>query len=159
MGPASFELLFAEERHRLYSALWLITRNRHEAEEIAQEAFVRVLERWDRKGAPDDPVAYLFRTSMNVMRNRRRRAAVALRLGVSRSESRDELEAVEARDTVVRALGVLTPRQRAALVLMDLLDLSSDEAAKALGVSPSTVRVLAARGRATLSTQIGDTDG
>ena len=155
----SFELLFAEERDRLYSALWLITRDRHEAEDIAQDAFVRVLERWDRLGAPDDPTAYLFRTAMNVLRNRRRRAAVALRHAVPGSESRDVLEAVEARDVVMRALGALTPRQRAALVLTDLLEMPSDEAAAALGVRPSTVRVLAARGRATLSTEIGATDG
>lgn len=95
---------------------------------------------------------------MNVLRNRRRRAAVALRHAVSRSESRDAFEAVEARDVVTRALGALTPRQRAALVLTDLLDLPSEEAAEALGVRPSTVRVLAARGRATLSAQIGATD-
>jgi len=126
---------------------------------VAQDAFVRVWERWERDGAPDDPPAYLFRTAMNVLRNRRRRAAVALRHAVSRSESSDELGAVEARDVVMRALGALTPSQRAALVLTDLLDMSSDEAAKALGIRPSTVRVLAARGRATLSAQIGANDG
>ena len=159
LGPATFEVLFSEERDRLFSAIWVITRDRHEAEEIAQDAFVRVLERWDRVGAPDDPAGYLFRTAMNVLRNRRRRAAVALRHAVTRSELRDELEAVEARDVVIRALGALTPSQRAALVLMDLLNMPSDEAAKALGIRPSTVRVLAARGRATLSEQIGATDG
>jgi DNA-directed RNA polymerase specialized sigma24 family protein len=59
----------------------------------------------------------------------------------------------------MRALGALTPSQRAALVLVDLLDMTSTEAAVALGVRPSTVRVLAARGRATLSAQIGASDG
>jgi RNA polymerase sigma-70 factor (ECF subfamily) len=157
--PTSFEVLFSEERDRLFSALWLITRDRHEAEDIAQDAFVRVLERWDRRGAPDDPTAFLFRTAMNVLRNRRRRAAVALRHVATGGESRDALEAVEARDVVMRALGALTSRQRAALVLMDLLDQPSEDAAKALGIRPSTVRVLAARGRATLAAEIGATDG
>jgi RNA polymerase sigma-70 factor (ECF subfamily) len=158
-GRTSFDALFSEQRDRLFSALWLITHDRHEAEEIAQDAFVRVLERWDRDGAPDDPTAYLFRTAMNILRNRRRRAAVALRHAVSRSESRDGFEAVEARDVVTRALSALTPRQRAALVLIDLLDLPSEEAAEALGIRPSTVRVLAARGRAILTAEIGATDG
>jgi RNA polymerase sigma-70 factor, ECF subfamily len=158
-GLASFEALFSEERERLFSALWLITRDRHEAEDIAQDAFVRVLERWDRHGAPDDPAAYLFRTAMNVLRNRRRRAAVALRHAVSRVEPHDALEAVEAHDVVMRALGALTARERAALVLTDLLEMPSYEAGDALGIRPSTVRVLAARGRATLSTEIGATDG
>jgi len=155
----TFEALFAEQRKRLFTSLWLVTRDRHEAEEVAQEAFVKVWERWDRRGAPDDPAAYLFRTAMNIVRNRRRRAAVALRLGSSHRESPDELDAVESRDVVMRALGALTPSQRAALVLTDLLDMSSTEAADALGVRPSTVRVLAARGRAILATQIGADDG
>jgi RNA polymerase sigma-70 factor (ECF subfamily) len=159
LTEATFETLFDLQRDRLFSAIWLVTRDQHEAEEVAQEAFVRVLERWDRHGPPDDPVAYLFRTAMNVLRNRRRRAAVALRHAVKRSEPPDDLEAVEARDVVMRALVDLTPSQRAALVLTELFDMSSEEAAGALGVRPSTVRVLAARGRAMLSAQIGATDG
>jgi RNA polymerase sigma-70 factor (ECF subfamily) len=155
----TFEALFAAERDRLFASLWLITRDRHEAEDVAQDAFVKVWERWERRGAPEDPTAYLFRTAMNILRNRRRRAAIALRHASSRKESADELGAVEAREVVMRAFGALTPSQRAALVLMDLLDMSSTEAAAALGVRPSTVRVLAARGRATLSAQIGASDG
>jgi RNA polymerase sigma-70 factor (ECF subfamily) len=155
----TFELLFSEERDRLFSALWLITRDKHEAEEVAQDAFVRVWERWERHGAPEDPPAYLFRTAMNILRNRRRRAAVAQRHIASSEGSADQLAAVEARDVVTRALGALTPAQRAALVLMDLFDMTSTEAAAALGVRPSTVRVLAARGRATLHSEIGATDG
>ena len=159
LDQGTFEQLFAQEGDRLFSSLWLITRDRHEAEEVAQDAFVRVWERWEREGPPDDPTAYLFRTAMNVFRNRRRRAAVAFRHAVSRSESSDEFDAVEARDVVIRALRELTPSQRAALVLTDLLDMSSVEAAKALGIRASTVRVLAARGRASLSAQIGVSDG
>src|SRR6266581_7577598 len=43
--PPSFEEFFLEHRVPLFRALWLIVRNRQEAEEIMQEAFVRVLER------------------------------------------------------------------------------------------------------------------
>jgi DNA-directed RNA polymerase specialized sigma24 family protein len=59
---------------------------------------------------------------------------------------------------VVRALGTLTPRERAALVLVDLLDMTSEDAAKALGVRASTVRVLAGRARAALRDRIGGDD-
>jgi RNA polymerase sigma-70 factor (ECF subfamily) len=153
---ASFEDLFATHRDKLFSAMWLVARDRHEAEDLTQEAFVRVWERWDRSGAPDDPAGYLYRTAMNLFLNRRRRAAVAARR-ILRIEPRpDELAAVEARDEVRRALRALTHAQRAALVLLDLVDLSSEDAARVLGVRPSTVRVLAARGRAALATELGD---
>ena len=60
------------------------------------------------------------------------------------------------------ACGGLKPlpsRQRAAVVLMDLLDLPSEEAARILGVKAVTVRVLAARARATLRKDLGEDDG
>ena len=107
-------------------------------------------ERWDRVRDLEDPGGYLFRTAMNVWRSRTRRAAVAIRRVVRALPPDDALAEVESRDVVVRALAPLTPRQRAALVLTDLLGLTSEEAVKALGVRPSTVRVLAARARTRL---------
>ena len=80
--PADFESFFADHRDRLFGALWLVTRDRHEAEDLAQEAFLKVWERWDRVGAMDDPTGYLFRTGMNLFRNRRRRALLAVRRAV-----------------------------------------------------------------------------
>jgi hypothetical protein len=67
---ASFEDFFEREKADLYGAMCLVTRDRHEAEEIVQDAFVRVLERWDRVGSLEDPHGYLYRTAMNVFRSR-----------------------------------------------------------------------------------------
>jgi DNA-directed RNA polymerase specialized sigma24 family protein len=75
--------------------------------------------RWDRVSGVADPTGYLYRTAMNVWRSRRRRAIVALRRVIGLAPERDELAEVEARNDVVRALGVLTPRQRMSLVLVD----------------------------------------
>ncbi len=157
-ADVAFGRFFEEHHERLHAALWLVVRDGHEAEEIAQDAFLKVWERWDRVGGIEDPPGYLFRTAMNLYRNRRRRAAVALRRLIQLAPVNDPLAAIEDRDLVVRALGTLTPRQRAALVLMDLLDMSSEEAAKALGVRPPTVRVLAARARTALHDRIGGND-
>ena len=150
VGPIAFEAFYLERHEDLYRAVWLVTRNRHEAEEIAQDAFLRVFERWERVRGLEDPGGYLYRTAMNVWRSRGRRAAVAIRRAVRTLPADDGLAEVESRDAVVRTLAVLTPRQRAALVLTDLLGLTSEEAGSALGVRASTVRVLAARARATL---------
>ena len=151
-----FESFFIAHQEGLFRALWLVTRNRHEAEEIMQEAFVRMYERWS---AVRDPEAYLYRTAMNVFRSRLRRAAVALRKAVHVLPEDDQLADVEAREAVVRALAPLPARQRAAIVLLDVLGLSSEEAGEALGVRAVTVRVQAARGRARLREALGEGEG
>ena len=57
--PASFEAFFEEHRQEVFGAVWMIVRDRQETEDLVQEAFVKVLERWDRFGQIDDPTAYI----------------------------------------------------------------------------------------------------
>jgi RNA polymerase sigma-70 factor, ECF subfamily len=152
--PSDFEVFFEQHNERLFRALWLLTRNRQEAEEVTQDAFLRLWERWDKVIGGPDPVGYLYRTALNVWRSRLRRAALAARRVIHHIQGNDEIAEVEDRDAVVRALAPLPPRQRAAIVLMDVLDLSSDQAGEVLGIRPVTVRVLAARARAALAQQM-----
>ena len=155
-APAvTFEDFFHREHHRLFAALCLTTGNRHEAEEIAQDAFLRVLERWDRVVAMDDPVGYLFVTAMNVFRRRYRRARLATLLPAA-STTDDALAGVDERDVLVRALRGLPPRQRAAIVLTAILDHPTSEAAGILGIEESTVRALTTQARTQLRRTIGD---
>jgi RNA polymerase sigma-70 factor (ECF subfamily) len=142
-----FEDFFESEHARLFGALCLVTSDRHEAEEIMQEAFLRLWERWDRVSGIEDPSGYLFRTAMNVFRNRYRRAALALRRTVSPGLTEDVLGAVEDRDQVVRALKSLSPPQRAAIVLTSYVGMTSEEAGRLLRMKPATVRTLASRAR------------
>ena len=83
----------------------MITGDRFEAEEIAQEAFLRVFERWDRVSRMDEPAGYLFQVAMNVFRTRRRRASLGLRRAMRMAPaSTDEFTEVEDRATVLRGL-------------------------------------------------------
>jgi RNA polymerase sigma-70 factor (ECF subfamily) len=145
--PLTFEDLFADQHERLYRALYLIVGNSHEAEELMQDAFVKVLERWDRI---DNPAGYLYRSALNSTRSRFRRLQLAAKRSLSAGEPEDPFAAADLRDKVVRSLRALPERQRAALVLLDLLDLQSEEAAKILRVAPATVRSLASHARAAL---------
>jgi RNA polymerase sigma-70 factor (ECF subfamily) len=145
-----FEEFFASEHARLFSALCAVTGNRQEAEEIMQEAFLKLWERWDRVSGLDDPVGYLYRTAMNVFRQRLRRARVAMRKAVGRTDREDVYERVDSREVVIQGLRALQPRQRAAVVLTSLRGFSSEEAAAMLGMSPGAVRMLATRGRETM---------
>jgi hypothetical protein len=56
-GVPHFEAFYEAEARTLFQRLWLVTGNRAEAEELMQDAFLSVWERWERVGAMDDPVA------------------------------------------------------------------------------------------------------
>ena len=73
----SFEEFFEDEKDRLLRVLAVITGSRGEAEDLAQEAFTRMFERWDEVGHMDDLAGYLHRTAMNLFRSQYRRARVA----------------------------------------------------------------------------------
>jgi RNA polymerase sigma factor (sigma-70 family) len=147
----SFEDFYERERDGLFGALCLITGNRHEAEEITQDSFLALWERWSRVSTMENPGGYLYRTALNAFRKRQRRAALALRHVIRGSESQDAFEVADDRGVLRQALATLTPRQRAALVVTELLGHSSEEAGQLLGIRPVTVRVLASQARAALA--------
>src|SRR3990170_1838135 len=78
-GHVALADLFRDEHARLLRALYLVTGNRQEAEEVMQDAFLAVWERWDRVGAMDEPTGYLYRTAMNRHRSVLRQVARAAR--------------------------------------------------------------------------------
>jgi RNA polymerase sigma-70 factor (ECF subfamily) len=123
-----------------------------------QDAFLKLWERWDDIGKIADPTAYLFRVALNGFRMRRRRAATALRKVTPVVEERDGFLEAEMRADVRQLLLGLTPRQRAALLLVDLLGYPSEQASRILRVRPSTVRALATQGRRALRAREGARD-
>lgn len=145
-----FEDFFEAESGTLYRRLCLVTGNRHEAEEVMQDAFISVLERWDRVSVMENPTGYLYRTAFRAVHKRSRRAARAARHLVLMRPEIDDFAAAEDREIVRRALGELSRRQRVAVILTELLGFSSEEAGAIMGTRPVTVRVLASQGRATM---------
>jgi len=150
LSELTFEELFASEYKTLFRALFLVTGSPQEAEELMQDAFLKVWERWDRVCRMENPSGYLNRVAMNAARSRTRRLRVAAKHAVGARSSDDPFAAADLRDEVVRALSQLSERQRMALVLTDLVDLSADEAAEVLKVRAPTVRSLASQARAAL---------
>jgi DNA-directed RNA polymerase specialized sigma24 family protein len=155
-AAASFEEFFELERDRLFRVLALMAGNRSEAEEIAQDAFVAVWERWDRVRLMDSPEGYLRRTAINIFRRRYRRARLLGRVVVSWAPTSSG--APDAAVMLSEALQALAPRQRAALVLTELFGYSAEEAAKTLGVKASTIGALKYQGRAALKGEVNRTD-
>jgi RNA polymerase sigma-70 factor, ECF subfamily len=150
---ASFEGFFDAESTRLFRALVLMCGNRSEAEEVAQDAFLKIWERWDEVAAMESPTGFLYRTALNLYRSRLRRAAVALRKTAHLLPADDALDHVEVRDQVARLLAGLTPREREALVLTSYLGYSTEETGRLLGIRATTVRVLTSRARGSLRGQ------
>ena len=156
----SFEGFYLAYERRLFRALTVLTGNRDEAEELAQLAFCRVWERWDRVSTLDDPAGYLFRTAFNAHHSATRRAVRAARRVVdivvhtSPVPLPEPAELAADRDHVARALAELSPRQREALVLTQLLDCDATDAARIMRIRPATVRVLVSQARAVLARRI-----
>jgi RNA polymerase sigma factor (sigma-70 family) len=149
-APPDFAAFFAEEHAGLFKALYFVTGNRADAAELMQEAFLRLWERWDRIDLIEDPTGYLFRVALNGFRMRTRAAVRATRRLVPVASTTDPFDEVDLREDVRRMLLALSPRKRAALVLLDLYGYGSEEAARIMGIRPSTVRALATQGRAVL---------
>jgi RNA polymerase sigma-70 factor, ECF subfamily len=159
MGANStFEDFFAAERDRILRIMCVITGNYEEAEDITQDAFLRVLERWDRVAKMESPAGYLQRIVVNVFRSRVRRSALAVRRFVGVAPEQDAFGAAEDRQVIEGALASLTPRRRAALVLTEMLEYSAEEAGRLLGVRGSTVRALAFQAKRTIKEAEGSAD-
>jgi RNA polymerase sigma factor (sigma-70 family) len=162
VGPGTeseeFEEFFRSERARLLKALYVVTGDRYLAEDVMQDAFVALWERWERVSTLENPTGYLYKTALNRVRRHFRRLT-RLVSAAARLVPPDDFHQVEERDAVARALGTLTHRQRAALVLTEMLGFDSDTAGGLLGVKAVTVRRLAAKGREALRAALEEQDG
>jgi RNA polymerase sigma-70 factor (sigma-E family) len=137
---------------RLLRVAYLLTGNREAAEDLLQETLERVYVAWPRV---DNPFAYtrraLARRSANRWRDRARRPEAPLDLATEMHVAREDgAEQRAQRDELVRALAKLGARQRAAVVLRYLEDLSEAETAAALGCSVGNVKSQTSRALARL---------
>ena len=148
---------YATHHHRVLRLAYLLSGDRHVAEDLAADVFARL---WARGcDDVDDVGAYLRRAAVNAANSRWRRLATQ-RTGLARWCSRETVVVADpssaiaddlARsDALWQALAALPPRQRTVLVLRYYEDLSEAEIAETLGVGRGTVKSSAARGLARL---------
>ncbi len=165
------------ERYRevAFRTAYLIARNAADAEEAAQDAFVKAYYALDRfrTGEPFRP--WIVRIASNEARNARRSAGRRDRLALRSAERRGPEDAApssdaaamahETRAALLSALERLSERDRMVIGYRYLLDLSEVETAAALGVRPGTVKSRLSRAlarlRATLpeGLDLGEGDG
>jgi RNA polymerase sigma-70 factor, ECF subfamily len=150
-----FDTFLATEYQRLFEVMYLLTRDRAEAEDLAQEAMARAYEHWS---GIRDPSRYVYRTAFNLHRTLRRRLAVAVRKRDQLLAAAGDADAVERRLDALATLALLPATQRAAVVLVDWAGMTAEEAGRVLGIQPVSVRGRLHRARAALRQQIGDAD-
>ena len=109
------------------------------AEEIVQDAFTKVFERWNRLR---EPGGYLRVSVINAARSELRKREVSRRLGLAR---RGE-DATTEPDYLVDALDQLPAKQKTVLILRFYAEMSEREIADALGIRPGTVKSTTSRG-------------
>lgn len=156
-----FEGFLARHEREVWGYLWRMTGDEQAAYDLAQEAFVRAWQRYERVRRYDRPKAWLFRVATNLALNHLRHAATPLGGSVSldatssaasemvttSGDADDLAQGLAERDAVRRALLELAPRQRAGLVLREVHGLSCGEVARALGISGAAAKMLLFRAR------------
>lgn len=139
-GQEAFEAWAVARQHGFLRAAILLTGEQSSAEDLVQDALVKVAERWTRlrHEAPD---AYarrvIYNGAVSRWRRHRREAPTA---ALPEAGVQGGNEAWIAGADVRAALQALTPRQRAVLVLRYYEDLSEQQIAETLGVSTGTVK-------------------
>lgn len=137
---------------------FLLTGDRAVAEDLVQDAFVKVLGRFHDLRKRDAFWWYLRRTIVNLANSHLRRRRIE-RAWLERQRPDAAAPAgpdFEERDRVVTALMTLRPEQRAAVVLRYLEDLSEADTADALGRPVGTVKSMVSRGMDRLREELGE---
>jgi len=146
--------LFHLHYRRLVGLARLLVDDRETAEDVVQEAFEGLYRRWRRLRDPHTAAAYLNRSVVNGARSRLRhrateRAHILPDAGLSPSAEATGV-AHDAEHALTDAVLALPRRQREVVVLRYYLDLSEEQIAEWLGVSPGSVKQHAQRATTTL---------
>lgn len=154
MSAQEFDVFYANTYSRLVGQLYAMTGDYAEAQDVVQEAFAKAWDRLASFSAGDSPEAWVRTVAWRLAVSRFRRAKRALELLGSNYVERQVAEPTPERAALVAALRTLPERQRRAIVLHYLCDLSVDQVAAETGSPAGTVKVWLARGRAALARQL-----
>ncbi len=147
-AAADLELFLAERGEALLRTAVLLAGGREAGEDLLQAALERLLRRW--RAIEGDPEGYLRRTLYHLAADDWRQQQVwRKRLWLLRPGAGADVDGtaeVDLRDSLVRLLMQLPPRQRAVIVARYWEQLSEAESAQVLGCSVGTVKSAASRG-------------
>jgi RNA polymerase sigma-70 factor (ECF subfamily) len=145
-GPPVDLVRFLEQQYpRVYGTLALYVGDAGLADDLTQEAFVRLCQRWERVAAMDAPGPWIHRVAMNLahsaMRRRGAEGRAMARVAATPTAGNERLgDGVAGALDVRRAVAALPEPERAVIVLRFFADLSVADTATALGIPAGTVK-------------------
>lgn len=174
--PAAFDALVTAYSARLYGYFYRLTGSRHDAEDLLQEVFVRLVRTIGRYEHAGRFEGWLFRIATNLVRDRVRRSKTSLSAGgqaglrASHGEAESvrerldlvadgpsvSLERAEDIDQLQRAIGQLPEAEREVILLRHFSQLSFREIAEQMGTPLGTALARAHRGLARLRELMGE---
>jgi len=174
----AFERFVDHFRKRLFQYSWLVCRQREDAEEVAQEALLKVFESADQLREPEHVRAWVFRIARNACLMKRRKSVFAPEQELSleqffpakdvngehrhleiadwsQAPEKDLLQD-ELRKALSEAISALPDIYRSVVLLRDVEELSTEETARILDLTPDAVKTRLHRGRLAVRQKLDD---
>lgn len=149
---ADMAALYRQTWPRLIGVLVSIGGSRADAEEVAQDAYVKLLARWDAIRRYDDPETWVRGVAVRTMISRLRRRQMATRALARLTGRPDTVRGPDgAAPDVADVLARITPEQRAVVVLHDVMELPVEQIAVDLQLASGAVKSRLARARRALA--------
>lgn len=148
----AFEQIMIHSQQRVMAMTLRMLGNEADARDASQEVFLRVYKYLGRFKQDQDFFAWLYRITVNVCRDilkkRRHQSTLfaanqseeAQEVSMEQHDAEQNLIQAQRRELIIKALGALPYKERASIVLRDMEGLSTDEVARILKSSPTTVR-------------------
>lgn len=151
----TFDQFYMAHFGRLIVQLYAYTGDMAQAQDVVQEAFARALPRWEKLRAYDDPTAWVRRVAWNLATSRWRQLRT-FHAFARRQREEHVTGPTPDRVALAAALATLPEKQRRAVVLHYLSDMSVADIAAQEGVADGTVKSWLHRGRAALAAALTD---
>jgi RNA polymerase sigma-70 factor, ECF subfamily len=155
---AEFQEFYEANYGRTVAMVAVVLGDRHQAEDVAQEAFARALTRWSRIGGYELPEAWVRRVALRIATDSGRRFRRAIRVSARLAAQRQAAEPEPGDSLAFTALGAalarLPLREREVLALHYLADLPVEAIARERGLPAGTVKTRLAAGRRRLEAEL-----
>jgi RNA polymerase sigma-70 factor (ECF subfamily) len=150
--------LFQHRRTSLIATVTAITGDADAAADAVDEAFVRAIERCERVEAMDSPAGWILTVALNAVRKSKARST-RRHLAEARAAYADWIAPADPRHDLWVAVASLPPRERTAVALRYIADLTEPQIADVMNIAVGTVSASLTSARRRLARQLHDSDG